>query len=72
MTWTRPRPPTPRSGRALRKLIIVKRMMHEMLLLLREHKLYFLAPLLLTLVGLSVLVYYVGPTVVLTFIYAGV
>ena len=47
-------------------------MMREMVLLLREHKLYFLAPLLLTLVCLSVLVYYVGPTVVLTFIYAGV
>ncbi len=56
----------------LRKLAIVKSMMQEMILLLREHKLYFLAPLLLTLVCLSILVYYVGPTVVLTFIYAGV
>ena len=56
----------------MRKLVIVTGMMREMVLLLREHKLYFLAPLLLTLVCLSVLVYYVGPTVVLTFIYAGV
>ena len=48
------------------------RMLREMLALISDHKLYFLAPILLSLVFLSVLVYYVGPTVVITFIYAGV
>ena len=48
------------------------RMMREMLGLILAHKLYFLAPVLVCLVLLSMLVYYVGPTVVITFIYAGV
>ena len=56
----------------MRKFLFMFRMMREMLALVREHKLWFLAPLLFLLVSLSVLVYYVGPTVVLTFIYAGV
>ncbi|MDP6945000.1 MAG: DUF5989 family protein [Myxococcota bacterium] len=56
----------------MRKLVFVSRMMREMLALISEHKLYFLAPLLVSLVALSMLVYYVGPTVVITFIYAGV
>jgi len=46
--------------------------LREMTVLVREHKLYFLAPVLMTLAVLSALVYYVGPTVVITFIYAGV
>ena len=56
----------------MKKLRFMFRMMAEILNLVREHKLWFLAPLLFLLAGLSVLVYYVGPTVVLTFIYAGV
>lgn len=56
----------------MRKLVYVTRMMRNMLMLVREHKLYFMAPVLITLVCLSMLVYYVGPTVVITFIYAGV
>jgi hypothetical protein len=56
----------------MKKFLFMFRMMGEMLRLVRAHKLWFLAPLLFLLVGLSVLVYYVGPTVVLTFIYAGV
>jgi len=56
----------------VRKLLFMTRMMREMLQLVSEHKLYFLAPVLLALVTLSVLVYYVGPTVVITFIYAGI
>ncbi len=56
----------------MRKLIYVSRMMRNMMMLVREHKLYFMAPVLITLVCLSMLVYYVGPTVVITFIYAGV
>lgn len=56
----------------MRKLLFMTRMMKEMWLLVREHKLYFLAPVLVMLVALSLLVYYVGPSVVITFIYAGV
>jgi len=56
----------------MKKLIFMTRMMREMLALVVAHKLYFLAPVMLCLVMLSLLVYYVGPTVVITFIYAGV
>ncbi len=43
----------------------------EMLHLIRTHKLYFISPILLTLVLLAFLALYLGPTAVLTFIYAG-
>lgn len=56
----------------MKKFLFMFAMMKEMLLLVREHKLYFLSPLLIALVCLTVLVYYVGPTVIITFIYAGV
>lgn len=56
----------------MRKFRYMFRMLREMRELVDEHRLYFLAPLLVSLVGLSALVYYVGPTVVITFIYAGV
>lgn len=48
------------------------RMLRQLGGLVAENKLYFLAPFMMLLVSLSVLVYYVGPTVVITFIYAGV
>jgi hypothetical protein len=44
----------------------------EMTGLIGKHRLYIIAPVLITLAVLSLLVYYVGPTVVITFIYAGV
>ena len=56
----------------MRRFVFMMRMMREMMSLISEHKLYFLAPMMVTLVLLSVLVYYVGPTVIITFIYAGV
>ena len=56
----------------MKKLRFMLRMMLELLKLVREQKLYFLVPLFVLLACLSLLVYYVGPTVVLTFIYAGV
>ncbi len=43
----------------------------EMLHLVRAHKMYFIAPILFTLVVLTILAFYLGPTAVLTFIYAG-
>lgn len=44
----------------------------EMLHLTRVHSLYFIAPILLTPVLLALLAVYLGPTAVLTFIYAGI
>ncbi len=40
--------------------------------LIRKHKLSFMAPLLLILAFLAILVYYIGPAVIVSFIYAGV
>jgi hypothetical protein len=46
---------------------IVKEMWH----LVREHRLYVISPILLTLALLALVAFYIGPTVVLTFLYAG-
>ncbi len=43
----------------------------EMFYLIKKHKLYFLSPLLLMLVVLAFLVFYIGPSVIISFIYAG-
>ena len=56
----------------MKKFLYMGRMFGEMMEMVREHKLYFMAPVLFVLVAVSALVYYVGPTVVITFIYAGV
>ncbi|MDD5196719.1 MAG: DUF5989 family protein [Candidatus Omnitrophota bacterium] len=47
-------------------------MFKEMLYLIRKYKLYFLAPLLIMLVLLAFLAFYLGPSVVISFIYAGI
>ena len=44
----------------------------EMLHLIRKNKMYLIAPLLVILALLAFLVYYIGPPVVIAFIYAGV
>jgi len=44
----------------------------ELLIMVRENKTYILAPIFIVLALLSLLVFYVGPTAVVTFIYAGV
>jgi hypothetical protein len=56
----------------MKKFRYMLRMFGEMMELVRENRLYFMAPVLFALVLVSALVYYVGPTVVITFIYAGV
>ncbi|MFA4989393.1 MAG: hypothetical protein WC576_01325 [Candidatus Omnitrophota bacterium] len=43
----------------------------EMFYLVRKYKLYFLAPLLSMFVLLAFLAFYLGPSVVISFIYAG-
>ena len=44
----------------------------EAFYLVKKHKIYFLAPILLLLVLLTLIVFYVGPSVVVSFIYAGI
>lgn len=44
----------------------------ELLYLIARHKLYILAPILILLALLSLLVYYIGPAAIVSFIYAGV
>ncbi len=47
-------------------------MLREMAHLIRVHKVYFIAPICLVLALLAFLVYYIGPAVIISFIYAGV
>ncbi len=56
----------------MNKFLFMFRMLRQLGGLVQENRLWFLAPFMIVLVTLSVLVYYVGPTVVITFIYAGV
>jgi hypothetical protein len=44
----------------------------ESFYMVRKHKVYYLAPLLVMLAILTLIVFYIGPSVVISFIYAGV
>ncbi len=44
----------------------------ESIHLIRKEKAYFLAPIILLVILLSFFIYHVGPSIVVTFIYAGV
>jgi len=44
----------------------------EMFKMIKKHKMSFLAPLFIILALLAFLVYYIGPAVIVSFIYAGV
>jgi len=44
----------------------------ELWSMIRENKLYILTPIFIMLAFISFLVYYIGPTVIISFIYAGV
>ncbi|MDP4266417.1 MAG: hypothetical protein Q8880_03165 [Bacteroidota bacterium] len=50
----------------------VKFILKEMFFLIKKHKYYFIAPILIVLAILAFLVYYIGPAVIVSFIYAGV
>jgi hypothetical protein len=43
----------------------------ELIHLIAAHRLYFIAPILIALGVISFVVFYLGPKVVITFIYAG-
>lgn len=55
-----------------KRLSKAMRIFFEIKYLIAEHKLYFLTPLLITFVLLSFLFYKIGPSVIISFIYAGV
>lgn len=42
-----------------------------MIFMIKQHKLFFLAPILIVIVMLALFVYYITPTVMSVFIYAG-
>ena len=44
----------------------------EMWFMIKRHKFYFLAPILIILATLAILVYYIGPTAIVSFLYAGI
>lgn len=44
----------------------------QLFLLIKKHKISFLAPLFIILALLAFLVYYIGPAIIVSFIYAGV
>jgi hypothetical protein len=46
-------------------------MFKEMFYLIKKHKLYFLAPILISLVLLAILAFSIGPNALIAFIYAG-
>lgn len=44
----------------------------EMWLMIKRHKFYFLAPIVIILATLAILVYYIGPDAIVSFLYAGI
>lgn len=44
----------------------------EMGYMIRRHKVFFLAPILIVLSLLAILVYYIGPAAIVSFFYAGI
>lgn len=44
----------------------------EMLYMIKRHKIYFLAPLFIIFVILAAVAFYVGPSAIISFIYAGI
>ncbi len=50
----------------------VVHILKEMAYMIKKDKLYFIAPLLILLSLLALLVYYIGPAVIVSFIYAGI
>jgi len=50
----------------------IRFILREMMLLVKKHKFRIIAPILIILAVLAFLVYYVGPAVIVSFIYAGI
>ena len=50
----------------------IKYLVKEMIYLIREHRLYFLSPILIFLCLIAILFFHFGPGIMISFIYAGV
>jgi len=50
----------------------IRLILRETFGLIRRHKMYFLAPILMVLALIAVLVYTVGPATLVAFLYAGI
>jgi hypothetical protein len=44
----------------------------EMFYMIKRHKIYFLAPILVILAFLAFIVFYIGPSAIISFMYAGI
>jgi len=53
----------------MKKIVFILR---EMKFMIKKHKFQIIAPILIILAVLAFLVYYIGPAVIVSFIYAGV
>lgn len=53
----------------MKKIICISK---EMFYLVKKYKLYFLAPVFMMLILLTFLTFYLGPSVIISFIYAGI
>jgi hypothetical protein len=49
----------------------IQAMIKDAYYLVRQHKLYFLSPVLILLCALAILCFHFGPSIVVAFIYAG-
>ena len=50
----------------------IRFILKEMMLMIRKHRIRMIAPILIIMAVLAFLVYYIGPAVIVSFIYAGV
>jgi len=53
-------------------MIKILYILKETFYMVKKHKIYFLAPLLIILALLALIVFYIGPHVIIAFIYAGI
>jgi len=53
----------------MKKVIYIAK---ESFYMLKKHKIYFLAPLLIMFAILALIAFYIGPSVIISFIYAGI
>ena len=53
-------------------MLKIASILKEMFYLVRKYKLYFLAPIFIMLILLTFLTFYLGPSVIISFIYAGI
>ncbi len=50
----------------------IRYILNEMLYMIKKEKLFFIMPILIILTLLAFLIYHIGPSIIVTFIYAGI